>query len=81
MESRPNIADRKRGALLRDVADRHKLRVSFLTGAETSRHEDIPGIVEEIRSRSPLGESTRLGAGVSRVRSTPCRDTAGGIVG
>jgi hypothetical protein len=52
------------GQLLRGIAAAHKLRAYFLTGARASRRQDVPGIVEEIRSVAPKGETTRLGAGV-----------------
>jgi hypothetical protein len=55
------------GALLRGIADGHKLRVYFLTGVQPSRQQDVPGIIEELRSRSPIGESTRLGGGIRDV--------------
>ena len=53
--------------LLRGIADGHKLRVYFLTGVRPSRRQDVPGIVEEIRSTAPKGESTRLGGGIRTV--------------
>jgi len=52
------------GALLRGIGSGHKLRVYFVTGSRTSRRQDVPGIVEELRSLAPSGETTRLGAGV-----------------
>ncbi len=55
------------GALLRGMAKGHKLRVDFLTGVRTSRQQDVQGIMEEVRSLSPVGESTRLGGGIRTV--------------
>jgi hypothetical protein len=57
-------------AFLRGVADGHKLRVYFLTGARASRRQDVPGIVEEVRSTAPTGESSRLGAGIRTALDT-----------
>jgi hypothetical protein len=50
--------------LLRGIAAAHKLRVYFTTGARPSRRQDVAGIVAELRSLAPKGETTRLGAGV-----------------
>ena len=36
----------------------------FVTGSRASRRQDVPGIIEELRSLAPKGETTRLGAGV-----------------
>jgi hypothetical protein len=52
------------GELLRGIAAGHKLRVYFVTGSRPSRRQDVPGIVSELRSLTPKGEMTRLGAGV-----------------
>jgi hypothetical protein len=52
------------GELLRGIAAGHKLRVYFVTGLRPSRRQDVPGIVGELRSLAPKGETTRLGAGV-----------------
>ena len=68
------------GALLRGIADGHKLRVYFLTGARPSRQQDIPGIVEEIRSVVPTGERTRLGGGMRTVLDELRGTTPAGIV-
>ena len=56
-----------RGAWLRGIADGHRLQLYFLTGVRPSRHEDVPGIVKEIRSAAPTGDRTRLGAGIQAV--------------
>lgn len=56
-----------RGALLRGMANDHKLRVYFLSGARSARRQDIPGIIEELRTASPTGDRTRLGDGVRAV--------------
>jgi len=42
-----------RGALLRGIADDHKLRVYFLTGMRPCRQPDVPGVVAEIGSACP----------------------------
>ncbi len=55
------------GALLRGIAEGHKLRVYFLTGVRPCRQQDVPGVVEEIRSLAPQGETTRLGGGMRAV--------------
>ncbi len=52
------------GGLLRGIAAGHKLRVYFTTGARPSRRQDVPGIIAELRSLAPKGETTRLGGGV-----------------
>jgi hypothetical protein len=67
-------------ALLRDMADGHKLRVYFLTGTRPSRRQDIPGIVDEIRSVVPTGQRTRLGSGVRAVLDELRGATPAGIV-
>jgi uncharacterized membrane protein len=54
----------KDAALLKGLSGRYKLRVYFLTGLRPSRRPDAEGIVEEIKSMKPAGESTRLGAAV-----------------
>jgi hypothetical protein len=53
--------------LLAGLAENYKLRFYFLTGVQASRRTDVPGIVEELSSREPLGDSTRLGAAVRAV--------------
>ena len=60
------------GNLLRGIADEHKLRFFFLTGVRPSRRQNASDIVEEIRSFTPKGESTRLGGGVA-----PCSTNCG----
>jgi len=52
------------GALMRGIGSGHKLRAYFVTGPRTTGRQDVPGIVEELRSLAPKGETTRLGAGV-----------------
>ena len=52
------------GALLRGIAAGHKLRVYFVTGTRVGGSQDVPDIIEELRSSVPKGETTRLGAGV-----------------
>ena len=68
------------GALLRGIAADHKLRVCFLTGVRPSRRPDIPGIVDEIRSAEPVGQRTRLGAGVRTLLDEFRGTTPAGIV-
>jgi len=55
------------GQLLSDLAENYKLRFYYLTGVQASQRADVPGIVEELGSREPLGQSTRLGAAVRTV--------------
>ena len=55
------------GALVRGISKGHKLRTYFLTGVRPCRQQDVAGIVEEIRSSAPRGETTRLGGGVRAV--------------
>ena len=55
------------GALLRGMAEGHKLRAWFLTGLRPSRRQDAAGMIEELRATAPKGESTRLGGGVRAV--------------
>lgn len=57
------LAERE-GRLLRGMADGHKLRIYYLTGGRASRQTSVRGIVEEIGSLEPKGETTRLGAGI-----------------
>jgi hypothetical protein len=52
------------GGLLRGIAAGHKLRVYFVTGSRPSRRQDVSGVIEELRSLAPKGETTRLGAGL-----------------
>ena len=56
-----------RGALLRGIAEGHRLQVYFLTGVRPSRHDDVPGIVKEIRAAAATGDRTRLGSGIQAV--------------
>lgn len=51
-------------ALLRKLAAGHKLRAYFSTGARPCAHQDVAGIVAELQSLAPKGETTRLGAGI-----------------
>jgi hypothetical protein len=61
------VLTENRGALLRGIADGHRLQVYYLTGVRPSRREDVAGMVKEIRSAAPTGDRTRLGAGVRAV--------------
>jgi hypothetical protein len=55
------------GQLLANLAENYKLRFYFLSGVQPSRRSDVPGIVEELAAREPLGQTTRLGAAVRAV--------------
>jgi hypothetical protein len=68
------------GALLRGMADDHKLRVYFLTGTRPSRQTDIPGILDELRATEPTGQQTRLGAGLRAVLDELRGSTPAGVV-
>jgi hypothetical protein len=57
----------ERGAFLRGIAEGHRLQVYFLTGLRPSRHDDVPGLVKEIRAAAAAGDRTRLGAGIQAV--------------
>jgi hypothetical protein len=52
------------GKMLHEIAENHKLRFYFLSDFRKSRRDDVPGIVEELKSTEANGESTRLGAAV-----------------
>ncbi len=56
-----------RGALLKDVAENHKLKFYFLSQLQESRHWDVPGIVEELKSAEAVGDATRLGSAIRGV--------------
>jgi hypothetical protein len=68
------------GALLGGIADGHKLKVSYLTANRPAQHPDVPGIVKELRSVAPKGESTRLGAAIRNVLDTLRGATPAAIV-
>ncbi len=55
------------GAVLSEIARKHKLRVYLLTGVKDVGKTDPAGIIERLKSSRPVGESTRLGAGVRAV--------------
>jgi hypothetical protein len=55
------------GALLRGIGENHKLRVALLTGVRSTRQSDAPGVIEELRTATPQGETTRLGGGIRSV--------------
>ncbi len=61
------VLTENRGALLRGIAEGHRLQVYFLTGTRPSQRPDVPGIVRELRSAAPIGDRTRLGVGVRAV--------------
>lgn len=58
------LATERDAELFRGIAAGHKLRTYFTTAARPSRRQDIPGILEELKSLTPKGETTRLGAGI-----------------
>lgn len=68
------------GEFLHNLAEEHKLRVYFLTDVRPTRGQDVAGIVGEIRSTAPTGESTRLGGGVCAVLDELRGTTPAGIV-
>ena len=49
------------GTLLAALADSHKLRFYYLSDMKESRRTDVPGILEELNTAEPNGDSTRLG--------------------
>ena len=57
----------REGALPKAISNRYKLRLYFITGARESRSEGLDGLLEEIRSLEPVGQTTRLGTAVSTV--------------
>ena len=67
LEPGPDAAHRGRRRAVRGIAKGHKLRAYFLTGVRPCRQQDVAGIIEEIRSSAPRGETTRLGGGVRAV--------------
>ncbi len=69
--SRLNLAKalltKHNGRLLSDIQRDYKLRVYFLTGVRPGRAADVEGLLEEIDSLEPTGQSSRLGAAVRTV--------------
>ena len=57
----------REGALPSAISNRYKLRLYFMTGARESRSDGLDGLLEEIRSLEPVGQTTRLGTAVSTV--------------
>jgi hypothetical protein len=55
------------GAMFNALAGEYKLRVYFLTGVRLSRRSEIEGVVEEIKSLKPNGETSRIGAAVRAI--------------
>ena len=55
------------GEVLARLAENYKLRFYFLTGVRASRRPDVSGIVDELKTSEPAGDSTRLGAAVRTV--------------
>ena len=52
--------------MLKEVADDHKLRFYYPQRLPQERRDDVPGIVEELKSADANGESTRIpGTGAS----------------
>ena len=51
-------------SLLKGLTDEYKLRVYFLTGVRLSRRSEVEGVVEEIKSLKPGGETSRIGTAV-----------------
>ena len=52
------------GAMLNGLAEDHKLRFYFLSDFRKSRRDDVPGIIDELKSAEANGDSTRLGTAV-----------------
>ena len=52
------------GAMLNELAEDHKLRFYFLSDFRKSRRDDVPGIIEELKTSDANGDSTRLGTAV-----------------
>lgn len=75
-----SVLTKNDAAWLRGIAENHKLRVYFLTGARAARQENIPGIVEELQTEVPTGRRTRLGAGVRAVLDELRGTTPAGII-
>jgi hypothetical protein len=61
------VLTEKDASLLAGMAGRYKLRFYYLTGPRTADAESPAGLAREIRAHEPLGEHTRLGAGVEAV--------------
>ena len=61
------LLNRNNGELLRGIAEDHNLEVDYLTGIRPSRRHDVPGIIKELASVRPTGDSTRLGGGIRGV--------------
>jgi hypothetical protein len=52
------------GELLSALADSHKLRLYYLSEMKESRSTDVAGIVHELKTAEPNGDSTRLGSAI-----------------
>ena len=46
--------------MLNDLADDHKLRFYFLSDFRKSRRDDVPGIIEELKSAEANGDRTTI---------------------
>ena len=55
------------GAMLKGLAENYKLRTYFLTGVRPSGENGVAGLIGEIGSLRPTGETSRLGAAVRGV--------------
>ena len=52
------------GELLRALSEEHKLRFYYLSDLRQSGRDDVPGVVEELKSAEARGDSTRLGTAI-----------------
>lgn len=57
----------KNAAILNGLTGQYKLRIYFLTGVRLSRRPDVEGMVDELKSLKPRGETSRIGAAVRDV--------------
>jgi hypothetical protein len=61
------LLEERDGAMLEKLAGDYKLRLYLLTGMQTVEGEQSRAILDALVSAEPLGEATRLGAGVMAV--------------
>jgi hypothetical protein len=58
------LLSEQNAALLKRLADGYKLHVYYLTGPRLSRRTEPAGVIEEIKSITPAGDTSRIGAAV-----------------
>ncbi|HEY4759842.1 MAG TPA: vWA domain-containing protein, partial [Thermoguttaceae bacterium] len=61
------LLSQKNAALLRGLTNQYKMQLYYLTGLRSSRGPDLQGIVEELNSSKPSGETSPLGAAICHI--------------